>query len=185
MTNLERMRLAAANKPAVAGEKKTIILPPSKAEAKAKKDKKIIDKGQREILKKATDQIVDNILAQDKLNKGEVKTPPPPQQPRKAHKHRPLPLTPDERDQLFKRKHRLPHDSTFLVVYDAVAVLWKGALNVPGPTDGQGDRTWQNFTHSGPGLYRMLSELDDMYLATLKPAGEPAKEGEVSGAGTP
>lgn len=159
MTNLERMRLAAANKP-VAGEKKIID--------------DAIDKGKRSILKKATDQIVGNVVAQNRAKepKGEVKPPPPPQQPRKKHKHRPLPLTPDERDQLFKRKHRLPNGAMFTAVYDAEAVMWSGTLYTAGLS---GSR----FTHSGPGLYRMLSELDDLYLATLKPAEEPEKEGEV------
>lgn len=146
MTNLERMKHAAANKPAVTPKVKK----PSAEQRTAEVGKNVEgkkDKGK---------------------TKGEAKPPQPPQQPRKKHKHRPLPLTPDERDQLFKRRHRLPHGAHFEATYDADAVIWKGTLILSGEPNEEG-RTWHTFNHSGPGLYRMLSELDDLYLATLKP----------------
>lgn len=153
MTNLERMKHAAANKPAATPKVKPASAEQRTAEVGKKVDGKK-DKGKHKV---------------------EAKPPPPPQELKKKHKHRPLPLTPEEREQLFKRKHRLPHGACFQVNYDAEAVRWTGKLFIPG--------TAVAFDHSGPGLYRMLSELDDLYLATLKPAEEPKKEGEVPDGG--
>lgn len=49
---------------------------------------------------------------------------------------------------------RLPHGSTFHVSYDADAGRWSGSLAVPGAGE---------FTGTATGVFRLLSELDNLY----------------------
>jgi hypothetical protein len=73
-----------------------------------------------------------------------------PQPPRRSKIDRPQP-------------ERLPDGSRFEVCYDAAKEEWSGSLTVP-----TSDGAPATFTGTASGLFRLLSNLDRQYRATLK-----------------
>lgn len=83
-----------------------------------------------------------------------------PAKPRKKKPPKPD-RSPDGRDRVFNKKGRLPDGSTFHANWDASQGLWSGRLAVT--TEGG----MQAFDGKSDGLFKLLSQLDDQYRATL------------------
>lgn len=59
-----------------------------------------------------------------------------------------------------EQRGRLPDKSHFEVQYDAEKVEWKGVLTIPGADK-------KVFAGTAPGVFKLLSELDDQYRRSL------------------
>src|SRR5947209_6900323 len=71
--------------------------------------------------------------------------------------------SPAGHDFQMQQKGRLPDGSAFSVSYDAAAVLWRGRLTIHVPGGGA-----LEFTGEAPGVFRLLSRLDDQYRAHVQ-----------------